>query len=85
METVTSTEFAQNVGQYQATAQRTPVRITKNGKPHAVLISEHLYNVLMHGRANIRVEDLDDEMLKAISEAKVPDRFKHLDTTLDPK
>lgn len=84
METVTSTEFAQNVGHYQVTAQRTPVRITKNGRPHAVLISEHLYNVLLNGRANIKAEDLDEEMLKAIGEAEVPARFKHLDS-LDPK
>ncbi len=72
MDTVTSTEFAQNVGLYLEIAQRTPVRIVKNGRPHAVLISEHLYNALLNGRANIKVEDLDDHTLNAIKESKVP-------------
>lgn len=36
---VTSTEFQQNIGRYQDAAQQAPVVITKNARPHTVLMS----------------------------------------------
>jgi prevent-host-death family protein len=69
---VTSTEFQQNVGRYQDAAQQEPVAITKNGRTHAVLMSATLFELVTRGRIARRVEDLDDETLKAIARSAVP-------------
>ena len=36
---ITSTEFQQDIGRYQDAAQHAPVVITKNARPHTVLMS----------------------------------------------
>lgn len=79
---VTSTEFQQNVGRYQDAAQRAPVAITKNGRTHTVLISASLFETVMAGRIARKVEDLDDETLKAIAESSVPDELAELDNLI---
>jgi prevent-host-death family protein len=72
---VTSTDFQQNVGRYQDAALQTPVAITKNGRPHTVLMSAALFEVLVRGRIARPVEDLDDDTLKAIANSAVPPEF----------
>jgi prevent-host-death family protein len=69
---VTSTEFQQNVGRYQDAALQAPVAITKNGRPHTVLMSAAFFELVMKGRVARLVEDLDDDTLKAIAESSVP-------------
>ena len=76
---VTSTEFQQNVGRYQDAALQAPVAITKNGRPHTVLMSAALFEMVMKGRIARRVEDLDDDTLKAIANSSVPDDYAALD------
>lgn len=76
---VTSTEFQQNVGRYQDAAQRAPVAITKNGRPHTVLLSAALFEVMVKGRVARRVEDLDDETIEAIAGSGVSADFADLD------
>lgn len=76
---VTSTDFQQNVGRYQDAALQTPVAITKNGRPHTVLMSAALFEVLVRGRIARLVEDLDDDTLKAIANSAVPPEFAALD------
>lgn len=76
---VSATEFQQNVGRYQDAAQREPVTITKNGRPHTVLVSAEFYQLATKGRIVRRIEDLDDDTLKAIAEAEVPDSYAYLD------
>ena len=76
---VSSTEFQQNVGRYQDAAQREPVAITKNGRTHTVLMSAAFFELVMQGRVARKVEDLDDDTLKAIANSSVPDEFSHLD------
>jgi prevent-host-death family protein len=76
---VTSTDFQQNVGRYQDAALQTPVAITKNGRPHTVLMSAALFEVLVRGRIARPVEDLDDDTLKAIARSAVPPEFAALD------
>lgn len=76
---VTATEFQQNVGRYQDEAQREPVSIIKNGRPHTVLMSAALYEIVVKGRVARKVEDLDEETLKAIADSEVPHEFDHLD------
>lgn len=76
---VTSTEFQQNVGRYQDAAMQAPVIITKHNRPHTVLMSAALFEVFTKGRVARPVEGLDDDTLKAIATASVPESQAHLD------
>jgi prevent-host-death family protein len=69
---VTSTEFQQNVGRYQDAALQSPVAITKNGRPHTVLMS-------VKGRIARPIEELDDDTIKAIANSTVPAEHDGLD------
>jgi prevent-host-death family protein len=69
---ITSTEFQQNVGRYQDAALQAPVVITKHDRPHTVLMSASLFEIFAKGRVARRVEDLDDDTLKAIANAVSP-------------
>jgi prevent-host-death family protein len=80
---ITSTEFQQNVGRYQDAAQRAPVAITKNGRTHTVLMSAAFFEMVMKGRVARKVEDLDDDTLKAIDDSTVPAEFAELDKLLE--
>lgn len=80
---VTSTEFQQNIGRYQDAAQREPVAVTKNGRPHTVLMSAAFFELVMKGRVARPVEDLDDDTLRAIAGSAVPDEFAHLDKLVE--
>jgi len=79
---VTSTEFENGVGQFQDAAMRQPVEITRNGRPHTVLISADYYELLTRGRIVRRIEDIDDDTLNAITAAEVPAEYAHLDAEL---
>jgi len=80
---VTSTEFQKNIGRYQDKALQEPVRISKNGRPHTVLLSADLYEVLIKGRIVRRAEDLDAETLKALAESEMSQEHAHLNDLLD--
>jgi len=76
---VTSTEFQQNVGRYQDAALSEPVAITKNGRPHTVLVSAAFFEMVVKGRTARRVEDLDDETVKEIARSSVSSELASLD------
>lgn len=76
---VTSSEFQQNIGRFQDTAMTEPVIITKHGRPHNVLISAAMFDVLTKGRVARSMDELDNEALRAIAEAEVPAHYAHLD------
>ena len=76
---ITSTEFQQNVGRCLDAALTEPVIITRNCRDKNVLISAAAFATLVRGRAGRRMEDIDDETLKAIAAAEVPPRFACLD------
>jgi len=76
---VTSTEFQQNIGRYQDAAQQAPVVITKNARPHTVLMSAAFFKLVMEGRIARRVEDLDADTLTAIAASAVPAGHEALD------
>jgi prevent-host-death family protein len=80
---VTSTEFQQNVGRYQDAAMQAPVVITKHDRPHTVLMSAALFEVVMKGRVARNVEDLDDDTLRAIAGASVPGTHAALDRIIE--
>jgi prevent-host-death family protein len=76
---VSSTEFQQNVGRYQDAALQAPVVITKHDRPHTVLMSAAMFEVLMKGRVARRVEDLDDDTIAAIGRSSVSPAHAPLD------
>ncbi len=79
---VTSTEFQQNVGRYQDAALQMPVAITKNGRPHTVLMSAAFFEMMMKGRMARPVEELDGDTLKAIASSTVAPDYGALDNLL---
>ena len=82
---VTATEFQKNFGRFQDTALQEPVTITKNRRPHTVLISAELYELMLSGRTAQKVESLDAETLDAIGEAEVPAEHAHLDELISKR
>ena len=76
---VTSTQFQQNIGRYQDAAQHAPVVITKNTRPHTVLISATFFKLVMEGRVARAVEDLDDDTVQAIARSVVAPEYAGLD------
>ncbi len=79
---ISSTEFQQNIGRYQDAALQAPVIITKHNRPHTVLLSAALFEVFIKGRVARPVEELDDDTLKAIAAASVPEEYSGLDSLL---
>lgn len=79
MKTVTSSDFKQNVGRYQDMALSEPVTITKHDRPHTVLLSAAMFEVLTKGRVARLTTELDNDTLRAIAEAEVPAQYAHLD------
>jgi prevent-host-death family protein len=73
------TEFQQNIGRYQDAALQAPVAITKNGRPHTVLMSAAFFEMVMKGRIARLVEDLDDDTLRAIAGSSVSAEHAGLD------
>ena len=80
---VSSTEFQQNVGRYQDAAQHGPVIITKRDRPHTVLLSAAMFEILTKGRIARKVEDLDDDTIAAIAGASTPEGHDNLDHLLE--
>ena len=80
---VTATEFQQNVGRYQDAALQAPVAITKNGRPHTVLMSAAFFEMIVKGRIARQVEDLDDDTLKAIAASEVPAEYAALEKIIE--
>ena len=79
---ITSTEFQQNVGRYQDAAVKAPVVITKHNRPHTVLMSAALFEIVTKGRIARPVEELDPDTLDAIARAEVPPGHEDLDLIL---
>ncbi|MGB7740788.1 MAG: type II toxin-antitoxin system Phd/YefM family antitoxin [Steroidobacteraceae bacterium] len=84
---VTATEFAKNFGRYREEAQREPVAITSHGRTSGYFVSPHEYAELERLRANerrvYRIEELPENIVEAISEAKMDPKHEHLNALLD--
>jgi prevent-host-death family protein len=79
----TASEFQQAFGAYSAQALRSPVTITKHGRPQLVIMAAEEFERLKRRDRKVGlVEDLPDEWIEAIREAKVPDEYAHLDDEL---
>lgn len=71
------------MGRYQDAALRAPVSITKNGRPHTVLLSAHQFELLSKGRVALATAELDDATIEAIRQSYVPAEYAHLDALID--
>ena len=61
-----------------------PVRIMRNGQPHAVMIPYEIFQIMhRNNRRAVRTEDLTDEDIEAIINAEVPDELKKYDHEMD--
>jgi PHD/YefM family antitoxin component YafN of YafNO toxin-antitoxin module len=84
---VTATEFAKNFGRYREEAQREPVAITSHGRTSGYFVSPHEYAELERLRAYerrvYRIEELPENIVQAISEAKMDPKHAHLNALLD--
>jgi prevent-host-death family protein len=80
----TASEFQQAFGAYSAQALRAPVTITKHGRPQLVIMAAEEFERLKRRDRKVGlVEDLPDEWIEAIREAKVPDEYAHLDELME--
>jgi prevent-host-death family protein len=79
---VTSTEFQQNIGRYQDAAQQAPVVITKNARPHTVLVSASFFKMVTEGRIARAVEELDEDTLNSIARSAVAAEYAALDNLI---
>jgi PHD/YefM family antitoxin component YafN of YafNO toxin-antitoxin module len=84
---VTATEFAKNFGRYREEAQREPVAITSHGRTSGYFVSPYEYAELVRLRAFERhvhrIEDLPENVVKAISESIMDPKHEHLNALLD--
>ncbi len=83
MTRVTASEFQKSIGAVSDRALREPVSITKQGRDHLVLLSAEEYARLKRrDRQVYTVDNLPDEWLEAVRNAKMPDGLEHLDAEL---
>jgi PHD/YefM family antitoxin component YafN of YafNO toxin-antitoxin module len=84
---VPATEFAKRFSQYRQAAQRAPVAVTHHSRVTEVLMSKQDYDEYMRLKSlatrAIRVEDLSDEAIRALSETKMDGRHDHLNALMD--
>ena len=84
---VPAAEMAKRFSQYRQAAQREPVAVTYRGRVTEFLLSKHDYDeyVRLKGMATraIRVEDLSNEAIQALSNARMDSRDDHLNELMD--
>ncbi len=84
---VPATEIAKRFSRYRQAAQREPVAVTHHGRVTEVLISKHDHDeyVRLKSMATraLLVEDLSDEAIAALSEARMDERHDHLNALMD--
>jgi PHD/YefM family antitoxin component YafN of YafNO toxin-antitoxin module len=84
---VPATEVAKRFSQYRLAAQREPVAVTHHSRVTEVLISKADYDEYMRlkGLATraLRLADLSDESVAALSEARMDSRHDHLNSLMD--
>ena len=84
VERVSAREFQNRPGHYQDRALRAPLYITSHGRDRLALISVEEYERLRkRDRQALLVEQLSEETIGAIADAKVPSAHDHLNAELD--
>jgi prevent-host-death family protein len=86
MTRVTASEFQKAFGALSDKALREPVAITKQGRDHLVVLSADEYARLKRRDRKVHtVDDMPDEWLEAVRNAKMPEGLEHLDAELEAK
>ena len=86
MKEITDTEFQSHFEQHQDAALVQPVVITKDDKPHLVVMSFEEYKNLRHKagiQQSLHVSELSEADIKAITEAKMPADLEYLNEELE--
>jgi PHD/YefM family antitoxin component YafN of YafNO toxin-antitoxin module len=86
MKEITDTEFQSHFEQNRDAAVVEPVVITKDGKPHLVVISYEEYKNLRHKagiQQSLHISELSEADFKAITESKVPAHLDYLNDELE--
>ena len=77
---ITSAQFQKAFGRYREAALREPLMITNHGRESLVLLSAEEYRRLkQRDRVVMRVEDLDEETVRAIMDAEIPTEARAFD------
>jgi prevent-host-death family protein len=80
---ITTGEFQRAFGAWAERAAEEPVTITKEGRDHLVLLSAVEYARLKRRDRQVGLaEELPEEWVEAVRNAKVSDAFAHLDVEL---
>jgi prevent-host-death family protein len=80
---VTASEFQQAFGKLSDKARHEPVVITKHGQDSLVVMSAEEWARLKRRDQRVGLAaELPEEWIEAVSSAKVPDEFAHLDAEL---
>lgn len=81
---VSSAEFLRKYGALSDKALSEPVTITRNGRDRLVLVSaEEFQRMSRYAPRSRSIEELTDDELKMISEARVSAEHDHLNALLD--
>ena len=84
---VPATEFAKRFSRYRQAAQREPVAVTHHSRVTEVLISKQDYDDYMRLKAmatrSLWVNELSDEAVQALGEARMDPRHDHLNALMD--
>jgi PHD/YefM family antitoxin component YafN of YafNO toxin-antitoxin module len=84
---VPATEVAKRFSRYRQAAQREPVAVTHHGRVTEVLLSKHDYEDYMRLKRQatraLRADELSEDMLRALTEARMDARHAHLDALMD--
>lgn len=70
---ISSAEFQRAFGRYREAALKAPVTITNHGRDSLVLMAVDEYQRLKaRDRVAMRIEDIDEETVRAITEQELP-------------
>lgn len=86
IEEMTAEEFKQNLDSLLNEDWFPPIGITRNGERRMVVVPAEVFRAMHRAsRKVVRTEDLSEDQIKAIAEAKMPDGLEHLDEELKSK
>jgi hypothetical protein len=80
---MTAEEFRQTLDSLLNEDWFAPIGITSNGERRMVVVPAEVFRVMYRAsRKVMRTEDLSDDQIKAIAEARMPEGHEHLDEEL---
>lgn len=81
---VSSAQFLKEYGALSDRALLEPVTITRNGRDRLVLVSAEAFEELRRATYRARaIEELSEDEVAAIAQAKVPEKYAPLNALLD--